>query len=48
LLLIGSDEATVGCDDLSTEKLVGSKTSDRAERRVATSGKVSTSNTDVL
>jgi hypothetical protein len=48
LLLIGSDEASVGCDNFSAQKLIGSKTSYGAEGRVATTRKISTSNTNVL
>lgn len=48
LLLIGSDEATIRCDDVNTEELVGSKTGDGADGGVATTGKITASDTNIL
>lgn len=48
LLLVGSDEATIRCDDVNAEELVGSKTGDGADGGVTTTGKITTSDTNIL
>lgn len=48
LLLVGSDEATIRCDDVNAEELVGSKTGDGADGGVATTGKITASDTNIL
>jgi hypothetical protein len=48
LLLVGSDEAAIRCDDVNAEELVSSKTSDGADGGVATTGKIAASDTNIL
>jgi hypothetical protein len=48
LLLVSGDKATIGCDNVNAEELVGSKTSDRADGGVTTSGKITASDTNIL
>lgn len=45
-LVIGSDVATVGSDNVDAKDLVGTKTGDGAHGRVTTTGDVTTSDTD--